>query len=68
MTKKDYIKFADMMVSLHRMTTSEVFGNGSIPMFQVNNELVKVFESDNANFDIEKWNAYLKKRTEGVQP
>ena len=68
MTKKDYIKFADMIAErksmLHRTFTHDADENAQFIMDFVQMDMIRVFEADNPNFDEVRFNQYIDKRVE----
>jgi len=55
MTKKDYKKFADIIVKVQKR------GDDSIPLYELNDDLIDILSEDNSRFDVEKWDEYIEK-------
>jgi len=67
MTKKDYIKFAEMIarrtsqyISKSKHVTEKDFTFMGIDIIQ--SDLIDILKADNSAFNVEKFNAYIKKR------
>ena len=59
MTRKDYIKFADMTVDMFEDDTN----TDSCTMHIMIDYLTHIFKKDNARFDKTKFEDYIEKRT-----
>jgi len=56
MTKKDFKKFAEMIVELEKN-----YPDKNISIEQIENRIVKILTQDNYRFDWDKWESYKKK-------
>ena len=54
MTRKDYIAIADTIVS------TRIYNSNNYPAFKT--ELLRMFYSDNSNFDGDKFEQYINKK------
>ena len=63
MTRKDYIKFADLLRELKE--DKQILSNGEIDInyyeSQLLNGLISIFKTDNRNFDITRFKDYINK-------
>ena len=63
MTRKDYIKFADLLRELKK--DKQILSNGEIDInyyeSQLLNGLISIFKTDNRNFDITRFKDYINK-------
>jgi len=79
MTKKDYIKFADMIAELKKDSldrqnawgyhTEEdtAYNNGCIDMLDdTKQHMLRLFESDNPNFDASRFNNYIENKVKQI--
>jgi len=60
MTKKDYIKFADMLAKTYNETADEKEHEA---LEIVRERITEIFASDNENFNADKFNEYITKKT-----
>lgn len=61
MTKKDYIKFADLLIRLYKDTTDEKEQN-MLEMVRVG--ISEIFSEDNERFNAIRFNEYITDKTQ----
>ena len=68
MTKKDYIKFADMIAERKAIKDNppmlETVRQAELNSIQ--SELINIFESDNPSFDADRFNQYIDNRVKSI--
>lgn len=72
MTKKDYVKFADMIAENKanidlRTNNDAEFSCGMIHMLAtIRDEMIQLFKSDNPNFDASRFNDYIENKVKQI--
>ena len=60
MTKKDYIKFADLLIRIFKSTETN---KEQEILEMVRSGLIDIFQADNDNFNAERFNEYITSKT-----
>ena len=60
MTKKDYVKFADLLIRIYKTTKTE---KEQEILEMIRNGIADIFFDDNNNFNYDKFNEYITDKT-----
>jgi hypothetical protein len=70
MTKKDYVKFADMIAErkafIIAMTHDQFYIGYDSAIFDVQWFITDIFKSDNPSFDSDRFNQYIDNKVESI--